>query len=379
MAKYYKVLLIVMLCAFISQCTKSNPGYEIGAEYDNATVEKAQKIIAHIESQNIEIRALKLGMSEFGSSYAAMNAAENWIQPTYTFVPEDMSRYLNAPKSINGIILAKFKSKDKIDADFGLTNDETPGICADVQEDIYNNALAILTEDERTRYETMGKKLYFIPDDDVPPLNSTTNPVVKGSDWLDVDPASKITLEGDKYYYEPMSLLVEYNDPAYKDMSERYRGVRYCKFLSHQAILSWMLQKSFEVNPVLITPSKVECTKPSSLVTTTGSCIFYFPQAKTYYCEDYTGSGFTPESAEAKCNSRPDNPYLVPSYSPDSCSERTEEIKASIPGYIGLTGLCVIHCQTPEEFIWNIYTENPEASCTGFILFYPGDITETNK
>lgn len=379
MKNLYSLLLIIMLCAVISQCTKTNSSYELAAQYDNSTVQKAQKSMAHIESENIDIRALKLAMSEFGSSYADMNASENWIQPTYTFVSENMFPSLNTPKSINGIILAKFKSKDKIDTDFGLNNDEPQGICADVQEDIYSNTLSILTEEERERYEKLGKKLYFISDDDMPPLNDTTNPVVRGSAWLDVDPASKITREGDAYYYEPMSLFVEFDDPAYKDMSERYRGVRYCKFLSHQAILSWMLQKSFEANPVLIAESKVECTEPSSRETTTGSCIFYFPQALTYYCEDYTGSGFTPEAAEAKCNSRPDNPYLTPSYSPSSCSERTEEIKTSIPGYIGLTGLCVIHCQTPEEFIWNIYTENPETSCTGFTLFYPGETAEMNK
>ncbi|MEI6128274.1 MAG: hypothetical protein WCQ99_17135, partial [Pseudomonadota bacterium] len=127
MKKFSYTLFVLIICAATNQCGKTNSGYELASQYDNATVEKAQKTMAHIESESIEIRAVKLAMSEFGSSYADMNAAENWIQTTYTFVPEDMSRYLNAPKSINGVILAKFKSKEKIDADFGLSNNDPQG------------------------------------------------------------------------------------------------------------------------------------------------------------------------------------------------------------------------------------------------------------
>jgi hypothetical protein len=135
-----------------------------------------------------------------------------------------------------------------------------------------------------------------------------------------------------------------------------------------------MLTKSFEADPVLITPTIPECTGPKSLETTTGGCLFYFDFAKTYYCSDYTGSSFDAESAEAKCNTRPTGMGLSPTYKPVPCSERTDELEATIPGYQGLTGLCVIHCQTDEEFIWNIYTENPEDSCAGFDLFYPEDV-----
>jgi len=55
-----------------------------------------------------------------------------------------------------------------------------------------------------------------------------------------------ITPEDDQYFYEPMSLYVEFDDPAFQELEEKNRGVRYCKFLSHQAILSWMLTKAFK-------------------------------------------------------------------------------------------------------------------------------------
>ena len=352
----------------------SKTGYELAAEYDDCLVWNAQKTMAHIESENIDIRATELSEMEFGSSFADINASENWIKPVYTFIPEDMTSYPNAPDSINGVVLTKLKAKDKIDLDFGFTNNEPQGMCADVQQDVYDTALnSILTSEQRNKYEAEGKSLFFIPDDDLPPLDTTTNPVNMGSSWLDVDPASKITHEGDNYYYEPLSLYVEHDDPTYEE--DKYRGVRYCKLLSYQTILSWMLEKSFEDDPVIITPTIPECDQPSSLETEVGSCIFYFVHSETYYCSDYTGSGFTTsQQAEDKCNSRDaTGTELSPIYSTLPCSERTEEIEATILGYSGHTGVCVVHCQMDDEFIWNIYTENPEDSCGDFELFYPED------
>gem|GEM_PF-1475228 len=82
----------------------------------------------------------------------------------------------------------------------------------------------------------------------------------------------------------------------------------------------------------------------------------------------HPGSFFDNETAPKRCAERPNSDYKnVP------CSERTEEIETFIPDYQSQTGICVIHCQEEEEIIWNIYTENPEASCIGFDLFYPGD------
>ncbi len=52
---------------------------------------------------------------------------------------------------------------------------------------------------------------------------------------------------------------------------------------------------------------------------------------------------------------------------------RTEEIAAYIPGYQGLTGICVVHCKETNEFILNIYNEDPETRCGGFVLL-PGRI-----
>jgi len=380
MKNFFFGLLVLLLLALAIQCTKpltftcdvdtSKTGYDLAGAYDDCLVWNAQKTMTHIEKKDIDIRATKLPMLEFSGSYATLNAAENWIQPFYTFITET-GAYPTPSASINNVVLAKFKSKDSVDAAFKISDNEPQGICADVQQEVYDTVLNnVLTKEQRDKYLPQGKPLSFIPDDAQPPLSTTTNPVNNGSVWLDVDPATKVTHDGNNYFYEPLSLYVAFDDTTVSD--ERLRGVRYCKLLTHQAILSWMLQKSFEDNPVLITPSKPICDGPSSFDSGNGSCLLYFELAQSYYCSDFTGSGFTPASAQEKCETSPT--YTNAKYSPLPCSQRTSEIAAYIPGYMGLTGICVIHCKATNEFIWNIYTADPEKSCGGFDFFTPAQL-----
>jgi hypothetical protein len=382
MKNFFIGLQILFLLALNIQCKKqmtftcdvdtTKTGYELAGAYDDCLVWNAQKTMTHIESKDIDIRATKLPLLEFSGSYATLNATENWIQPFYTFTPETMSAYTNAPATINGVVLAKFKSKDSVDDAFGFCNKMQQGICADVQQEVYDSVLNnILSKEQRDKYLSQGKRLSFIPDDDWPPLNDTTNPVNNGSLWLDVDPATKVTRDGNQYYYEPWSLYVTLDDSAISD--ERLKGVRYCKLLSHQAILSWMLEKSFEENPVLITPTQPVCDGPSSLDSGNGSCLFYSElYGQNYFCADYTGPGFTPENTKEKCNTNA--AYENEVYSTLPCSQRTEEIAAYIPGYQGLTGICVVHCKETNEFILNIYNEDPESRCGNFDFFTPEEL-----
>jgi len=385
MKKLLVTLPLLCTLVFISQCNLSGPpyrcdldtaktGYELAADFDECLALNAQIMTAHIENEAIDI--LAEGFTDFGvfeSNFADINAEENWVKPIYTFFTEDMSAYPDAPDTINGAFVLKMKSKEKIDADFGLTNSEPQGLCADVQQVVYDNVLnKIVTAEQRARYLTEGKGLSFIPDDDGPPFNAVSNPVSNGGQWVSKDPASLITRDGNDYFFEPYSLYIEYSDPEFENFDEKLKGVRYCKLLSHQAILSWMLEKSFEDDPVLLTPSE-GCDGPSSLEARGGSCILYFGPAESYYCSDYTGPFFDFETGRAKCDDRLDSNegVLDPSYSELPCSERTAEIEASIPGYMGLTGACVIHCKEENEFIWNVYTENPAGSCVGFDFFTP--------
>jgi len=347
----------------------SKTGYDLAAEYDECLNLNAQTMTAHVESLDITIRDTQF--TEFGvfeSNFALINAEENFIKPICIFFGEDMSSYPNAPDTINGLFVNKMVAKDKIEDYFDVTIDEPQGLCVDVQQFVYDNVFnSILTDDQRKKFASEGKSLEFIPDGNYDPAL-----------WVGIDPAALITNEGDDYFFEPYSLHIPHNTS--QDLPELLKGVKYCKLLSHQAILSWMLEKSFEDNPELLSPSE-ECLQPSSLEAQGGSCIHYFSQAKSYYCSDYTGPFFNAETGAEKCADRWDtsNDVLDPSYSPLPCSERTEEIEASIPGYLGLTGQCVIHCKEENEFIWNIYTDNPANSCRGWDFFTPDEIIQPGQ
>jgi hypothetical protein len=353
----------------------SKTSYELAEEFDDCLALNAQIMTAHIENEDIEVRTE--GFTDFGvfeSNFADINAEENWVKPIYIFFSEDMSTYPDTPDTINGAFVIKMKAKDKIEAYFDITINEPQGMCVDVQEIVYDNVLNnILTKEQRNRYLSEGKSLSFIPDNDDPPAS---NPTANGGLWVGRDPATLITHDGDDYFFEPYSLYIKYDDPV--DIPELLKGVRYCKLLSHQAVLSWMLEKSFEDDPVLLTPTADVCDAPSSLEARGGSCIIYFSQSENYYCSDYTGPFFNFETGAAKCDDRWDTSggILDPSYSTLSCSERTSEIEASIPDYMGLTGHCVIHCKEENEFIWNIYTANPILACTGFDFFTPEELGE---
>ena len=190
--------------------------------------------------------------------------------------------------------MTKMKSKDGIEDKFGIILEGTQGTCADVQEEIYASTFSLLSSSEKAKYLAEGKSLSFIQDDR-PGNTPDSNPVLQSAGWLPVDPATKITSVGDDYFFEPLGLYVPFDDPLAGD-DERYKGVYYCKILSHQAILSWFLSKSFEDDPVLITSSPFECvrsTEPESdLIYTNGSCLFWFSQGNSYFCSDYIGSDF---------------------------------------------------------------------------------------
>ena len=374
MKKILYVLCVLGTLAFITQCKQKGPNYrcdldktktsyELAAGYDDCLALNAQIITTHIESTNIDVSPTEY--TEFGvfeSNFAQINAEENWIKPIYIFFSQDMNGYTDAPATINGAAVLKMVAKDKVDNYFGITDDEEQGLCVDVQQVIYDNVLNnILTSAQRERYLSEGKSLSFLPDT-----------VPHNAEWVGKDPASLITHDGDKYFFELYTLYISYYDQT-ANVTELLRGVKYCKLLSHQAILSWMLQKSFEADPVLLKPVAEECEGPTSLEVRGGSCLLYFNHSQSYYCADFTGPYFNDETGEAKCVDWLDTSegVLDPIYSTKSCSERTSEIEASIPGYMGLTGVCVIHCNQDNEFLWNIYTENPARSCIGFDLYTP--------
>jgi hypothetical protein len=341
-----------------------DPGlqYRLAAELDDSLLENAQTMTAQIASEDIEV--LGTDFEDFGvfeSNFAQIDAEAKTVSPISIFFDEDMSAYPNAPDTINGAFVTKMISKDKIESYFNIDIDGDQGTCSDIQEIIYDNVLnTLLIWEQKLRYWTQGKSLTILSE------------LTDNRDWVSIDPASLITPEGNDYSFQPLSLYISVDSPIIID--ELLKGTKYCKLLSHQAILSWMLEKSFEADPVLLTPDAT-CYEPSSFVPQGGSCLFPFTQAQSYFCSDYTGPFFNLETGPEKCADRFDTSGGTdPVYSALPCSERTTEIETYIPGYVGFQGSCVIHCQEENELSWNIYTENPESSCGGWDFFTPEEI-----
>jgi hypothetical protein len=385
--KQITYMLLPLLLCLGARCTEdrastagctvdtSKTGYELAKGYDDCLIEEAQKITAHIDPAEIEIRTTETTLTIFSSTYALLDAESGWVQAFYAFLPEEMSAYPDAPPIIDGVVITKMKSKASVDQAFGRTNDLTQGLCVDVQEVVYDRVLqSILTAVEREKYESEGTKLSFIPDDDVPPLGPDTNPVDMGQFWHPVDPASKVTSDANGYYYEPASLLFDIDHPNAASVDDGLVGVRYCKLLTHQAILNWMRSKSFESEPVLVTPAEDRpCTQPQTLQNTAGSCLFYFPLPQVYYCSDYVGVDHDTASAQEICSQTSRQNSV---YDSKSCSERTDEIIDYIPEYEGLRGACIVRCGQGDEFLWNSYVGNLAENCEGYTYFTAEQLAE---
>jgi hypothetical protein len=351
------------MSAYTCEAALSLKGYDKAAELDDCLLFNAQTMTANLESEDIEVLDKEyMDFGVFESNFAQINVEEKSVSPIAIFFDEDMSAYPNAPDTIDGAFVTKMVSKDKIESYFDITIDGEQGTCSDIQKRIYDNVLyKVLTREERLRYASEGKSLTILSD------------LTNLRDWVPIDTASLVTFEGDDYFFQPLSFYLSIHTSVKID--ELLKGTKYCKLLSHQAILSWMLEKSFEDDPVLLAPNPFVCNSPSTFEPGGGSCLVYFLQAESYYCSDYTGYFFDLETGAEKCADRFDTGGGIdPVYSPKPCSERTAEIKKYILGYVGFTGACVIHCQEENEFIWNIYTENPEQSCGGWDFFTPEEV-----
>ncbi len=365
-------------------CEDVDGVYETAKTLDQTLGYNAQKLTAAIsDSDGITINAVDVIETGIGGSNAKINKEERWVETTYAFTQEEIKDPICETTAVDVVISNKMKTMEHVVSTFELDGTgRSQGTCADVQQVVYDAVLDSLTPAQLTKYQVEGKKLTFLKDDDVPEL-SGTNPVLAGPDWLSVDPGDKVTQEGDTFVFEPWSLYVVSDSPHAADSGELLRGVRYCKMLSHQGIARWMLEESFKAEPVLLEkPEETTCSEPSSFDSPHGSCIFYFVYTRSVFCEEYTGlEGVTSqEQAEEACVLTADHFKSATEhfghYGEKPCSERTDELMELVPNYEGFLGACVVDCQTPNEFVWNVYAGDLAAMRERYPCFDPDQIAE---
>jgi hypothetical protein len=118
------------------------------------------------------------------------------------------------------------------------------------------------------------------------------------------------------------------------------------------------------------------CTSPSSMTSSVGSCLQFFGPADGTFCTDYSGSGWTTETAGAQCAERhatkaawfaANRRYTGVGgiFSTQSCAERDAISEARRPpvelAQTGAFGTCVFRCNQSDESLWHSLTEDPSA------------------
>lgn len=305
--------------------------------------------IAHIE------QAAMYAKSDLANAHAAVDPNSDTPIKVAAYIDKMSNTSLaQAPSSLTKEVSCKFKSHDGLEQSLSETIPGQEGTCKALNQKALDWALEQLTPQEKARYDAAGKKLAF--SDDI--LHEA------GIAWY--DGCSEFTSGATTYTLAASSLLVIYAD--HPNLEEDLKGVHYCKLLPPSQMLYWVIERAFWDDPVSSGPNDESngallCTddEPSDGgpqdcrlegPNSPGSCIFLFSASSQHYCEEYTGTDWTQETAREKCASRTDG-----AFSTSLCEGRTDETSV-IDGDGVYKGLCVMNCGQSGEYYWRVYSES---------------------
>ena len=221
--------------------------------------------------------------------------------------------------------------------------------CRDVNERTYRLARTTLSPEQRRRYASAGKPLRFVGD----------YAARAGGEWIPSiinDFMRPRADESGAAYLEIQAPSVQVPwDPVGRDW---YKGTHHCKLITLAAMQRWMTDVAFTDANEMFPRSRAACTAPSAKTSNVGSCVFFFGPAGADFCQDFSGPGWTPETARATCGERHateadwiamDRRYAGEGgvYSPLSCADRK-------PAIDEFHGTCVFHCNAPDEALWHV-------------------------
>jgi len=235
--------------------------------------------------------------------------------------------------------------------------------CREVNEQTFERALAGLSPEERSRYLADGRQLTF--DDDVL--------IATGAEWLPITMEAFIQPSGqtnNDIVIRSPSVRVPWNQTE----RQFYQGTQHCKLVTLAAMERWMRIGAFTTDASLFPMTKTECTRPHSMTSTVGSCLFYFAPAASMFCQDYSGAGWNPDSAREECSQRHTSAEALRAvknryagagglFSPQGCADRSDAPKIS--------GSCVFHCRQPDETLWHVTGPTDPRMTRGCDLFVP--------
>ena len=215
--------------------------------------------------------------------------------------------------------------------------------CRAVNERTYDLAFAALADADRQRYIEEGRRLEFGDDVIVP----------TGGEWLPITMDAFVKNAGDRVVVSAPSVRVPWDH----DERNFFQGTQHCKLLTLAAIDRWMRIGAFDSTSLPIPPVDQNCSQPGSMTSNIGSCLFYFAPADATFCQDYSGQGWTDETAREECAKRHASPAALAAaenryagaggvWRSESCDSRADSPT--------INGTCVFHCRQPDETLWHV-------------------------
>jgi hypothetical protein len=260
-------------------------------------------------------------------------------------------------------VSCKMVNRDRVNDMLSLQLPGPDHQCRDINKQTYERALAGLSPAARSRYLADGRQLTF-GDDAL---------IATGAEWLPITMAAFIQPSAkshDDIVIRSPSVRVPWN-PAERQF---YQGTQHCKFITLAAMKRWMRIGAFSQESSLFPMTESGCSRPHSMTSNVGSCLFYFAPADATFCQDYSGADWNPDSAREECSRRhasadalraAKNRYAGVGglYSSRSCTDRVDAPTIS--------GTCVFHCQEPDETLWHVTGPTDPRMTRGCDLFVP--------
>lgn len=323
--------------------------------YNQQLCVTAQLILANSDGDDFEIIVDRARGSRFNMEQMATDPAGKQVTVAALIQKVEVDG-----QAMEAAVSCKMIHRDRINDLFGLELGGPPRSCRNVNEFTYRAALAVLSEDERQAFESIGKALRFA-DDEIMGAGAQWLPSVV-NDFIqpgqDVDGSQYISIQAP-------SVKVPWD---YED-GDWFQGVQSCKLVSVDAMYRWMTMAALWTEAEMFPRVTPLCTEPSSRSSVAGSCILYFGPSGATFCQDFSGRGWTPESAAADCAQRyatqaewdaSEGSYIGSGgvYSSQSCAER--DAPAELRGEpVSLAdsanrGACVWRCNDADEALWHV-------------------------
>ncbi|MBM4195654.1 MAG: hypothetical protein FJ197_00960 [Gammaproteobacteria bacterium] len=312
------------------------------AAYDASLCERAQRYVVNAETLSpADGFAVRVQRGE-GNGFHTIQMS---IEPaTRTVVIAASSPAVRAGEStLTTHVACKMVDRDRVNDTLDLELDGAVRSCGDVNALTYREALASLTPGERRRYQAAGRTLRFAPD----------YVAASGGEWLPLAIDDYIRADGPDLVVTAPSVRVAWN----RDERNFFQGTQHCKLVTLAAMRRWMITGAERGDKELFPRAKVACAAPSSSTSRAGSCRFWFAPAQAMVCQDYSGSGWTIDSATEECGRRHASSDALRAaanryegsggvFSDLTCSARDDA------GEVG--GTCVFQCQEGDEAQWRM-------------------------